>query len=123
ELSDSERERYARQIEAHGAGEEAQLRLKRSRTLVVGAGAAGSTAAGYLVAAGVGYVGVADGRVVTLGDLSRQLVQLTPDVGASKAESVVAKLGFLNPEVQVESYPVVVTDANARALVEGFDLV
>jgi molybdopterin/thiamine biosynthesis adenylyltransferase len=123
ELSDSERERYARQIEARAGGEKDQLRLRRSRALVIGAGALGSTAAGYLAAAGVGYVGVVDGGQVARDDLSRQLVQLTPDIGSNKAQSVVAKLRFLNPEVQVESYPVELTEANAEALVEGFDVV
>jgi molybdopterin/thiamine biosynthesis adenylyltransferase len=122
ELSDSERDRYARQISTP-LGESVQLRLKRSRALVVGAGAVGSTAAGYLAAAGVGYVGIADPEPVRLRDLSSQIVQLTPDVGAGKADAVAAKLGFLNPEVQVESYPVEVGEANAGAIFEDFDVV
>ena len=122
DLSDPERERYAARIE-HGLGVEGQLRLKGSRVIVFGAGRTGATAAGLLASGGVGYVAVVDGAPVRLGDLAGQTLQYTPDVGANKAESVAAKLGVLNPLVQVESYPVPVDDANAAAIVEGHDLV
>jgi molybdopterin-synthase adenylyltransferase len=122
DLSDSERERYARQIEG-GLGLEGQLGLKRARAIVIGAGAAGSTAAAQLVSCGVGYVAVADGGTVALRDLVGQSVYYTPDVGFGKADTLAMKLSLLNPEVQVESYPVSPDARNAAAIVEGHDVV
>ena len=55
ELSESERERYAEQIQRIGV--EAQRRLKGARAIVLGARAPGSAAAAHLVSSGVGYVG------------------------------------------------------------------
>lgn len=120
ELSDQERERYGEQIERIGL--DAQLRLKGARAIVVGARAAGSAAAAHLASAGVGYVGVVDGGLVTLGDLAGQSVLHTPDVGSCRAEAVAAKLGVLNPGVHAESYPVDADEANAPAIVMGHDL-
>ena len=122
DLSDSERERYASQIEGD-LGVEGQIRLKQSRAMVVGAGAVGAAAAAELVSCGVGYVAVVDGGSVTLTDLAGQALYYTPDVGESKADTVAGKLGLLNPEVQVESYPVHLEAANAAAIVDGHDLV
>jgi molybdopterin-synthase adenylyltransferase len=120
ELSDQERERYAGQIER--IGPDAQLRLKGARAIVIGARAAGSAAAAHLASCGVGYVGVVDGGVVTLGDLTGQSVLYTPDVGSNRAEAVAAKLGVLNTDVHSESYPVDADEANAPAIVMGHDV-
>ena len=89
---------------------------------MIGAGAAGSAAAAELASRGVGYVAVVDGATTTLGDLCGQASLYTPDVGANRAEAVVAKLGILNPNVQAEAYPVDVDEANAAAIVMGHDI-
>jgi molybdopterin/thiamine biosynthesis adenylyltransferase len=122
ELSESERRRYAGQIEGE-LGLEGQLALKRARAIVVGARAAGSAAAAQLVSCGVGYVAVVDGGTVALPDLAGQTLYYTPDVGTGMAETLAAKLSLLNPEVQVESYPVEPDAENAGAIVEGHDVV
>jgi molybdopterin/thiamine biosynthesis adenylyltransferase len=121
-LSHSERERYAAQIDG-GLGIEGQLRLKASRAIVIGAGRAGAAAAAELVSRGVGYVAVVDGESVGLADLAGQAIYYTPDVGQGKADTLAGKLGLLNPEVQVDSYPVAVDGDNASAIVEGHDVV
>jgi adenylyltransferase/sulfurtransferase len=122
-LSEPELERYSRQLlmpEWTGA---AQERLKAASAVVVGAGALGSPAATYLVAAGIGRLGVVDGDTVELSNLHRQPLHMTPDVGSPKAEVAAAKLGLLNPESLVEPYPVTVEEANAEAIVMGADVV
>ncbi len=90
---------------------------------MIGAGAVGSAAAAELVSCGVGYVAVVDGANVGLADLTGQAMYYTPDVGQSKADTLAAKLGLLNPEVQVDSYPVQLDEQNAAAIVAEHDLV
>jgi adenylyltransferase/sulfurtransferase len=121
ELSESELERYAEQVERIGAG--AQLRLKSARAIVIGAGPAGAAAAAELVSRGVGYVAIVDGATTALGDLCGNACLYTPDVGANRAEAVAAKLGILNPNVQTEPYPVDLDEQNAAAIVMGHDIV
>jgi molybdopterin-synthase adenylyltransferase len=122
DLSDSELERYRGQVEGD-LGLDGQLRLKRARAIVIGAGAAGSAAAAHLASCGVGYVAVVDGANVGLADLTGQAMFYTPDVGRSKADTLAAKLGLLNPEVQVDSYPVALDEQNAAAIVAEHDVV
>lgn len=121
ELSESELERYAEQVERIGV--DAQARLKAARAIVVGAGPAGAAAAAELVSRGVGYVAIVDGATTALGDLCGNAGLYTPDVGTNRAEAVAAKLGVLNPNVQTEPYPVDLDDANAAAIVLGHDIV
>ena len=122
-LSEPELERYSRQLVLPEWSGEAQERLKRATVLVVGAGALGSPAATYLVAAGVGRIGIVDGDVVELSNLHRQPLHDTPDIGRMKAENAALKLGLLNPEVALDSYPVRVDAQNAPAIVMGADAV
>ena len=122
-LSEAELERYSRQLVLPEWSGEAQERLKAATVLVVGAGALGSPAATYLAAAGVGRIGIVDGDVVELSNLHRQPLHDTPDIGRHKAENAALKLGLLNPEVALDSYPVRIDAQNAPAIVMGVDAV
>jgi adenylyltransferase/sulfurtransferase len=122
-LSESELERYSRQLVLPEWSGEAQERLKQATVLVVGAGALGSPAATYLVAAGVGRIGIVDEDVVELSNLHRQPLHDTPDIGRHKSENAALKLGHLNPEVALDSYPVRIDKQNAAAIVMGTDAV
>ncbi|MDQ3936522.1 MAG: HesA/MoeB/ThiF family protein [Actinomycetota bacterium] len=120
ELTDLERERYARQLDLPGWRQE---RLRDASAIVVGAGALGSPAALYLAAAGVGRIGVVDPAEVELGDLQRQPLHFTPDLTLPKAQNAAVKLRALNPEVQVEPYPARLVELNGEAIVAGADVV
>jgi adenylyltransferase/sulfurtransferase len=122
-LSDPELERYSRQLVLPEWSGAAQERLKQATAIVIGAGALGSPAATYLAAAGVGRLGIVDEDVVELSNLHRQPLHQTPDVGRQKAENAAMKLGVLNPEVTLDSYPVRIDANNAPAIVMGADVV
>lgn len=122
-LSDAEIERYSRQLVLPEWSGHKQELLKAATVIVVGAGALGSPVLTYLVAAGVGHIGVVDGDAVELSNLHRQPVHFTPDVGVGKADNAALKLGFLNPEVQLDPYPVRIDELNAEAVIMGADLV
>ena len=122
-LTGAELERYSRQLVLPEWSGAAQERLRDASAIVVGAGALGSPVATYLAAAGVGRIGIVDEDPVELSNLHRQPLHFTPDIGVNKVESAAAKLAFLNPEVQVESYPVRLDEGNAEAIVAGADVV
>src|SRR5947209_11806862 len=122
-LTEAEIERYSRQLVLPEWSAAAQYRLRRSCAVVVGAGALGSPAATYLAAAGVGRLGIVDSDAVELSNLARQPLHFSPDIGLMKAENAVVKLSALNPESQVEAYPVALTPDNAEPIVMGADVV
>ena len=66
--------RYSRQLLLPEFGVRAQRRLKSSSALIVGAGGLGCPAAQYLVAAGVGKVGIVDYDIVDRSNLHRQAI-------------------------------------------------
>lgn len=122
-ITDAELERYARQLVIPDFGFDAQVRLRQADVLVVGCGALGTAAAGYLVAAGVGRVGIVDPDAVDLTNLQRQLTFLPDDIGESKAVVAAGRFAGLNPGVLVEAYPARFDSENGGGLVSGRSLV
>jgi sulfur-carrier protein adenylyltransferase/sulfurtransferase len=123
ELSPAERQRYSRHLLLPEVGEQGQRRLKAARVLCVGAGGLGSPAALYLAAAGVGTIGIVDFDAVDVSNLQRQIIHGTHDVGRSKIESARDRIEALNPEVHVETFDAHFSVANARTLVDAFDVI
>jgi len=115
--------RYARQIILAEVGAGGQEKLLGSSVLVVGAGGLGSPVLYYLVAAGVGRLGVADPDMVTVPNLHRQILYATPDVGKAKVDVAADRLRALNPDVTVVTHRFRVDDGNIEALVGGYDVV
>jgi adenylyltransferase/sulfurtransferase len=122
-LLPEEVERYARHLVLRDVGGPGQAKLKAARVLVVGAGGLGAPLIQYLAAAGVGTIGIVDDDAVSLSNLHRQVIHATPDIGRPKIESAAAAVRRLNPHVAVETHATRLTAANARDLIEGYDLV
>ncbi|WP_407331826.1 HesA/MoeB/ThiF family protein [Enterovibrio sp. 27052020O] len=99
-LSDSEFERYSRQIMLSEWGEEGQSRLKQAKVLIVGCGGLGTAASLYLAGAGVGHLVLADDDAVERSNLSRQVAYREDNLGESKARALSAQLMALNTQVQ-----------------------
>ena len=122
-LGADERIRYDRQLRLEDIGTAGQQRLLSSRAVVVGAGGLGSPAALYLAAAGVGSIGIVDHDRVDVTNLHRQILHDTPSVGRSKTESAAERLEALNPDIKITPHEMVLTDENAAALVDEYDVI
>ena len=122
-LNDEQLERYARHIVLKEVGGGGQRRLLGATVAVVGAGGIGSPAIQYLAAAGVGALRIIDDDVVSLGNLQRQVLFGTPDVGRSKADVAGDRVARLNPDVRVETLSRRVEPQNVAELLGDVDLV
>lgn len=122
-LSDKEKERYSRHLILEGFGEEAQLKLKSARLLVIGAGGLGCPALLYLSAAGIGSIGIMDGDVVNESNLQRQVLFSNQDIGRKKSEVAKEKLSQQNPFISFETYTENITKENALQIIRNYDVV
>jgi molybdopterin/thiamine biosynthesis adenylyltransferase/rhodanese-related sulfurtransferase len=122
-LSPDELLRYSRHTLLPEFGLEGQERLKAGRVLVVGAGGLGSPVALYLAAAGVGTIGLVDFDTVDVTNLQRQVLYGTADVGRPKLDVAAARLRDINPHITIALHREAFGAANARALVDAYDVV
>lgn len=123
DLTEPQIERYARHIILHDVGGIGQVKLLRSKVLVVGAGGLGSPLIMYLAAAGVGTIGVVDDDVVSLSNLQRQIAHTTDRVGRPKVESAGETVAALNPDARLRPHPERLTADNVMDLIADYDLV
>lgn len=91
-LEEHEYQRYGRQMIVPKFGLHGQLRLRKAKVLLVGAGGLGCPAAAYLAGSGVGVLGLVDGDEVEVSNLHRQVAHSTARVGMKKVESAVCFL-------------------------------
>lgn len=122
-LSSDELSRYSRHILLPEIGVEGQERLKQAGVLVVGAGGLGCPITLYLAAAGVGRIGIIDSDIVDESNLQRQILYTVGDVGIAKANCAESHLYQLNPYIKIESYKETLSNENALAIIEKYDLI
>ncbi len=116
-------QRYIRQIQLSEFGLQAQKKLELAKVLVVGAGGLSCASLPYLVAAGVGTIGIIDDDIIRLENLHRQILYSTSDIGKSKAETAALKLQDLNPDIRILHYKARLDTHNAIELINEYDLV
>ena len=116
-------ERYQRQLILKGFGERGQQKLLAAKVLVIGAGGLGCPALQYLVAAGVGNIGIVDDDTVALSNLHRQVLYTTQDIGFPKVTKSKERLQQLNPSVNITGYNERLTPQNALAIIEAYDII
>ena len=122
-LNPQQADRYSRHVILPEVGVEGQLKLLRSKVLLIGAGGLGSPTAYYLAAAGIGTLGIIDNDVVDRSNLQRQILHSDARVGIPKVHSAKATLEALNPDVRVIPYHEKLTAQNIFKIMEGYDIV
>ena len=123
ELNNEDKQRYIRQISLKSFGCSAQQKLLNAKVLVIGAGGLGCPVLQYLVAAGVGTIGIVDDDVVSLSNLHRQVLFQTSDIGLPKAEKAVEALNKLNPTINIKGFNVRLENSNALDLCKSYDII
>jgi len=115
--------RYSRHTMLPEVGQEGQVKLLKSKVLLLGAGGLGSPSGYYLAAAGVGTLGIIDDDVVDSSNLQRQILHSTDRIGMPKVESAAKTLTGLNPDVKVIPYQARMTSENVLDIIKDYDVI
>jgi len=111
--------RYSRILSV--LGEDGLKKIRDSSVLVTGAGGLGSAVIAYLAGCGVGKLGIADGDVVELHNLDRQIIH-SGNLGKNKAESAKEFVERLNPDVDVLTFGEL-NEENGEHIIKNFDVI
>lgn len=122
-MNKQQQERYKRHLILDEIGIEGQQKLLNARVLIVGTGGLGCPILQYLVAAGVGQIGIVDADEVTLSNLQRQILFREAQVGKSKADTAKQTLKQLNSDCDIKSYCTMLTNDNAEEIISKYDIV
>jgi len=123
DLEKDEYARYSRHLLLPEIGLEGQKKLKGAKVLIVGTGGLGAPLAFYLAAAGVGTLGLVDFDVVEASNLQRQIIHSARDVDRPKVASARDKIRGLNPNLEVRTHNLELTEKNALDIIKDYDIV
>lgn len=123
ELMEEELKRYSRHLALPEIGKEGQLKLKKAKVLIIGAGGLGSPAAVYLAAAGVGTIGIVDYDKIDLSNLQRQILYSKEDIGKNKTAVIKKQLEKINNNIKIITYDEKLTSNNALNIIKNYDVV
>lgn len=122
-LSNEEILRYSRHLIIPEVGMDGQLKLKRAKVLLVGAGGLGAPLGMYLAAAGVGRIGLVDFDVVDFTNLQRQVIHGTSDVGRKKLDSATETMIGINPGIRIDRFETTLSSENALEILRDYDVI
>ncbi|MBI5282670.1 MAG: ThiF family adenylyltransferase [Candidatus Solibacter usitatus] len=124
-MTDSDRDRYSRQILFPGIGPLGQERLLAASVAVVGCGALGAFHAGALARAGVGRILLIDRDFVETSNLQRQWLYEESDArdALPKAIAAARAVARINSSIRAEPLVEDLTPANIDELLEGATLI
>jgi sulfur carrier protein ThiS adenylyltransferase len=102
-LTTQEQLKYSRQTMMKKIGAQGQLALRNAKVLIVGVGGLGNPVSLYLAAAGVGSLYLADGDIIELSNLPRQIQFSEADISQNKADTAADKLSEQFPDCNIEA--------------------
>ena len=122
-VSDTQLERFARNIVIPELGGAGQVALAKAHVTLVGLGGIGSPVLQYLAGAGVGHIRLIDDGDVELSNLQRQTLYTKRDIGHAKAVAARRWLANFDSEIMVDVRDDRIGRDNASALLSETDLV
>jgi len=122
-LTENDKQRYLRHILLKEIGEEGQLKLKKAKVLVIGAGGLGCPVLQYLAAAGVGKIGIIDNDIVDISNLQRQILFSEKNVGQPKVLAAKTRLQEMNSSIEIVTHNERLGAENAEELFSQYDLI
>jgi molybdopterin/thiamine biosynthesis adenylyltransferase len=115
--------RDARHLALPQIGAEGQQKIGRGTALLIGIGGIGCAAATYLTSSGIGRLMLCDFDTVDETNLGRQVLYGPGNIGELKAEVAASRLRKVNPDVDVISIPLRLTDSALAEAVDRADVV
>ena len=113
--------RYVRNREVISLQE--QLKLARSRVVVIGLGGLGGQIVLLLARIGLGHLVMVDCDVFDETNLNRQALSSTEAIGKPKSEVAAATVNAINPGVEVTSIQARIDSATVETILSGSDVV
>lgn len=122
-LSENEIQLYKKQINLGKIGIEGQIRIKETKALIVGAGGLGCPLLMYLVASGIGQIGILDDDTVQISNLNRQILYRSNNINTSKVIAARESLKNINKECNISIHRYRLNTDNRIEIISYYDII
>ena len=113
-LNLSEFKRFEKQIILKKIGISGQKKINKAKVLIIGVGGLGCPLLSYLASSGVNNIGIVDHDKIELGNLNRQILFDTSDLGKYKVYQVKDKIKKIYKQVKLKTFKIKITKKNIK---------
>jgi len=115
--------RFEKQIILKKVGISGQKKISGTKVLIVGMGGLGCPLLTYLASAGVNNIGIVDHDKVELGNLNRQILFNTSDLGKYKVNQAKVKIKKIYNQIKIKTLKIKITKKNIKTILKGYDII
>ena len=122
-LNLKEIKRFEKQIILKKVGISGQKKIKRAKVLIIGMGGLGCPLLIYLASSGVNNIGIVDHDKIELGNLNRQILFDTSDLGKYKVNQAKIKIKKIYNQIKIKTLKTKITKKNINTILKGYDII
>ena len=115
--------RFEKQIILKKIGISGQKKIKSAKVLIIGMGGLGCPLLSYLASSGVNNIGIVDHDKIELGNLNRQILFNTSDLGKYKVNQAKIKIKKIYNQIKIKTLKIKITKKNINTILKGYDII
>ena len=122
-LNLKEFKRFEKQIILKKIGIAGQKKIKKTKVLIVGMGGLGCPLLTYLASSGINNIKIVDHDKIELGNLNRQILFDTSDLGKYKVNQAKVKIKKIYNQIKIKTLKIEITKENIKKILKGYDII
>ena len=122
-LNLKEYQRFEKQIILKKVGISGQKKINKAKILIIGVGGLGCPLLSYLASSGVNNIGIVDHDKIELGNLNRQILFNTSDLGKYKVYQAKEKIKKIYSQIKLKTHKIRITKKNIKSILKEYDII
>ena len=122
-LNLNEFKRFEKQIILKKIGISGQKEIKKAKVLIIGVGGLGCPLLSYLASSGISNIGIVDHDKIELGNLNRQILFDTSDLGKYKVNQAKLKIKKIYNRVKIKTFKIKISQKNINSILKKYDVI
>ena len=122
-LNLKEYQRFEKQIILKKVGISGQKKINKAKILIIGLGGLGCPLLSYLASSGVNNIGIVDHDKIELGNLNRQILFNTSDLGKYKVYQAKEKIKKIYSQIKLKTHKIRITKKNIKSILKEYDII
>ena len=115
--------RFEKQIILKKVGIAGQDKIKKAKVLIIGIGGLGCPLLTYLASSGINNIGIVDHDKVELGNLNRQILFNTSDLGKYKVVQAKSKVIKIYKKIKIKTFKKKISTKNINSILKDYSII
>ena len=115
--------RFEKQIILKKVGIAGQEKIREAKVLIIGIGGLGCPLLTYLASSGINNIGIVDHDKVELGNLNRQILFNTSDLGKYKVVQAKSKVTKIYKKIRIRTFKKKISVKNINSILKDYNII